>query len=459
MYRRLRFSAALFLLAGGAYGQTPPSAFVDVNVVSMRDRNTSRHQTVIIADGRIKQIGPNSTIEVPPGARKISGAHRYLLPGLIDMHAHFVRRPSPTDGEVWNFPDYAQRNEDFGLLFVANGVTTIREMNANPPAALRAADADWLGPRIYSTGPITDGDPPIWPMARIIRTAEEAAQAVASDKAAGYLGIKVYDNLPLPLYDSIVAAAAQARLDVVGHVPDAVGLAHAIASHQATIEHTDSFVLSLQPKASPSAPPADLSWHELVHRADLSKMPAFADAMRRAGTWTCPTIVVLQMDSTGGAWADDMAYLPRAYAKKLQQRYAGQSATYDEELAFALAVVSALHRGGAGLLLGSDAAKFNVVPGFSAIHELDYLIRAGLTPYEALQSGTIHAARALHAEDRLGTVEVGKQADLLLIDENPLVDVHNVAKRAGVMLRGRWLPEAELQTRLSAVRQRVQSTP
>jgi hypothetical protein len=341
-------------------------------------------------------------------------------------------------------------------LFVANGVTSVRQMHAHPVGdelIARSMTGGWLGPAIYSTGPITDGDPPEWPVARIVRTPADAVRAVLDDKAAGYVGIKVYDTLSLANYDAIIAAAAKNQLDVVGHIPDAVGLSRAIAANQWTIEHTDSFLLSLQPGEGPYAvPPPDIPWSELERRADLSKLPQFADAMRRAGIWTCPTIVVNQLYSSADTWSSELQYVPRALAAKLIKHYSGGSKhDFEQDLAFSLAVVSGLHSRGAGLLLGTDVFKMNVMPGFSALHELEYLVRAGLTPYEALQAGTVNAALALHEIDTLGTIDLGKRADLLLLKANPLANVHNVSRRAGVMLRGRWLPEGELQNRLAAV--------
>jgi imidazolonepropionase-like amidohydrolase len=104
-------------------------------------------------------------------------------------------------------------------------------------------------------------------------------------------------------------------------------------------------------------------------------------------------------------------------------------------------------------LLGSDA--FSVVPGFSAVQELEFFVRAGLTPYEALRTATVNAASALHAEAEFGTVDVGKRGDLLLLNANPLDDIGNIEQRAGVMLRGRWLPEIELRERLAEIERRA----
>jgi hypothetical protein len=192
-------------------------------------------------------------------------------------------------------------------------------------------------------------------------------------------------------------------------------------------------------------------WSELELRADFSKLPQFADAMRRAGIWTCPTIVVNQLYSSADTWSSELRYVPRALAAKLIKHYPSGSHVFEQDLSFSLAIVSGLHARGAGLLLGTDTFEMNVIPGFSALHELEYLVRAGLTPYEALQAGTVNAALALHEIETLGTIDVGKRADLLLLTANPLGNVRNVSRRVGVMLRGRWLPESELQNQLAAV--------
>jgi hypothetical protein len=454
-------STFLTLVTVAGYGKERAAApyslaIIDVTVVPMSRNELRPHQTVLIQGERIVAIGPADTVRVPGGVTRVSGSGRYLMPGLIDMHVHFLRRPTEADPEEWRYPDYAERNQDFGLLFVANGVTSVRQMHAHPVGddlMSRSSTMGWLGPRIYSTGPITDGDPPEWPIARVVKTPADAVHAVQSDKAAGYSGIKVYDALSLPLYDAVAAAAAAEGLDVVGHVPDAVGLTRAIEANQWTIEHTDSFLLSLQPGTGPYVvPPPQVRWSELERRADLAKLPRFADAMRRSGTWTCPTVVVNQMYSKATTWSEELRFVPAEISAKLIQRYSGGSNhDFDQDLAFSLAVVSGLHSRGAGILLGSDTFKLNVVPGFSALHELDYLVRAGLTPYDALRTGTVNAALALHEIDSLGTIDIGKRADLLLLSANPLLDVRNVNHRVGVLLRGRWLPESELQIRLESV--------
>ena len=183
----------------------------------------------------------------------------------------------------------------------------------------------------------------------------------------------------------------------------------------------------------------------------MKRLADYAVSLRRSGIWTCPTVVVSLFDSADYVKKDEFRYVSPAFTASLRKYWSPRP--FDEELLFALSVVKTLHEHGAGLLLGSDS--FVVVPGFSAIRELEFFVRAGLTPYEALRTGTINAARALHAESEFGTVDVGKRADLLLLEANPLGDISNIKRRSGVMLRGRWLPETELRGRLAEIERRA----
>ncbi len=190
--------------------------------------------------------------------------------------------------------------------------------------------------------------------------------------------------------------------------------------------------------------PTDLSLEEIFARADLNKLPTIAEAVAAAGSWTCPTVVQVQMDADTRNWEKERSLVPRGVV----ERYEGQMKVPPLGPAaepFALALVRALHTKGTGLLLGTDAYKRNVMPGFSLLEELGYFVKAGLSPYEAIKAGTSDAARFLNQENEFGTVAVGRRADLILLSANPLDDVSNVTKRIGVMVRGRWLSEENMQ--------------
>ena len=188
----------------------------------------------------------------------------------------------------------------------------------------------------------------------------------------------------------------------------------------------------------------DLSLEGIFARADLNKLPTIAEAVAAAGSWTCPTIVQIQWDADPRAWEKERRFVPQGVV----ERYEGQMKVPPLGPAaepFALALVRALHAKGAGLLLGTDAYKRNVLPGLSLLEELRYFVKAGLSPYEAIKAGTSDAARFLNQENEFGTVAVGRRADLILLSANPLDDVRNVTKRTGVMVRGQWLSEDKLQ--------------
>ena len=436
-----------------SFGQGASTAFVDVTVIAMDGERVSEHQTVVVRDGLIVTVGPANTVNVPIGSQSIDGRSRFLTPGLIDMHAHFLRPPNPGKQQDLDFKRYAQYNELIAFLNIANGVTSIRNMYGHPEIdrlSARIRKGELPGPTVYSTGPITDGEPPSIVGVRVVTNAEQAVVAVRDDKRHGYVGIKPYSRLTLEAYRAIVQAAAAENLPVMGHLPSAVPLEEAIHSHQASIEHAESFSGDIQPNPAEADKKTDA---ELFADADMNKMAHFAAQMRDAGVWTCPTVVVYQMDWPTGRVAAAMKYMPAELASVYRKHY--ESSKFAEsalEIDYGLNIIRALHAARAGLLAGSDAFKPNVVPGFALHEELDYFVQAGLTPYEALGAATSEPAKFLGRTDEFGTIKIGSRADLLLLGANPLKDIHNLAKRIGVMVRGKWLAEPYLQRRLEHYR-------
>lgn len=429
--------------------QSASMAFVDVTVIAMDAEELLAHQTVVTRDGVIVAVGPANAVSVPMGSKTIDGRNRYLTPGLVDMHAHFLRPPNPGKRQDLDFERYRQYNELIAFLDIANGVTSIRNMyghEAIDRLSARIQKGELPGPTVYSTGPITDGEPPSIVGVRVVTNAEQAKAAVHDDKSHGYVGIKPYSRLTLEAYRAIVLAAAAESLPVMGHLPSAVPLEEAIHSHQASIEHAESLIADIQPNPAEADKKTDT---ELFAQADMSKMAHFAAEMRDAGVWTCPTVVVYQMDWPKNRAAAAMKYMPAELASVYRKHY--ESFAFPEaslEVSYGLNIIRALHAAGAGLLAGSDAFKPNVVPGFALHEELDYFVQAGLTPYEALRAATSDPARFLGRKDEFGTIRTGSRADLLLLSANPLDDIHNLAKRIGVMVRGRWFSETYLQQRL-----------
>jgi imidazolonepropionase-like amidohydrolase len=462
-------TSGLLTFAPPLHATQRPVAFVDVTVVPMDKDEILPHQTVVVTDGRITQLATATSIKVPRNAVKVDGKGKFLMPGMADMHVHFIRAALPVESQpdppadsrhrsivpASASADHERENQAFGLLFIANGVTTVRNMWGGPAIDAFAKEVDSgraIGPHIYSTGPVTDGNPPLYLGARIVETQSQAEAAVKQDKESGYVALKVYNGLSADAYKWLVASARDQGLQVVGHVPYSIGLRGVVAARQDSIEHMDDFIAELQPESSPGA---NASWRQMVERADLSKLPMLAESIRAAGAWVCPTVVLDEVFPEDTEWRRRIALIPPA----IIARYHKMFTHWQDDAAFTrqsyqleIAIVRGLHRGGVHLLLGTDAMKLTVLPGFSLHAELQTFVAAGLTPYEAIRAGTADAALFLRQQPEFGTVAVGRRADLVLLRSSPLQDVGNVSKRVGVMANGRWYSEAELQQQLARLR-------
>jgi imidazolonepropionase-like amidohydrolase len=431
----LRRYALIFLFGLSLYAQSHAIAFVDVTVVPMDSDRLLAHSTVVVADGQIAAVGSARKIRIPKGAEKIDGHGKFLMPGLADMHVHLNARAAP---------QALLPNEDFATLFLANGVTTVRNMWGNPDVlAFRKAidEGKIVGPHIYTTGPITDGNPPSGPLMRVVETAKQADDAVADDKQDGYDGVKVYNHLSPEAYDAIVATARRVGLPVYGHVPDKVGIEKVLEARQDSIEHVYGYLDALDRDPSPG------------------KMAELVSKTVRAGTWNCVTLVFYQgaVPPSEGARLEarpSMRYLPEALLASWTGNRQLASLTPDQFSRIRLYnekrndVVRALHRGGAKILVGTDTPNAYVVPGFAVHEELRNLVNLGFTPYEALRAATSDAAEFMHSQNQWGTVRIGARADLILVEANPLENIANVSRIAGVAVAGRWIPETELKASL-----------
>jgi len=419
-------------------------AFVDVNVVPMDRERVLEHHTVLVDDGRITAVAPAADVRVPAEALRVDGRGKYLMPGLTDMHVH-----------TW------QENL---FVFIANGVTTIRIMNGSP-VGLGWRDAvergELLGPTIYTAGRYFDAP---WGESGDVtyESAEEIRPLVEEDVAAGYDFIKVYNLLPEDAYDTLVATAAEHGIPVVGHVPFAVGIPGVLAAHQASIEHLTGYIFALVRPDSPVVPDEEYRTRKQAwNYVDESRFAELAEATRDAGVWNCPTFVSLWQETlpsdeyVAHRLVPDARYLSRRARDMLPADRTPFFEGWTED-DFTLAhsglenqkrFLKALDDAGAKLLVGTDSW----FRGFSVHQELQFFVDAGLTPYETLKAATWNAAEFLGALDEFGSVAVGRRADLVLLDANPLEDVRNAARRAGVMVRGRWFPTEDLRDRLEAL--------
>lgn len=419
-----------------------PVAFVDVTVLPMDRERVLEHQTVVVRDGRIASIGPAASASIPSDALRVDGRGKFLMPGLAEMHGHVPAQAGP----------FAEATM---LLFVANGITTVRGMQGSP-YHIQLRDAiergELLGPTFRAAGPQLD--------ARRAATPAAAVAAVLEQKAAGFDLLKIQEGVSREAYDSIVATARRVGIPFGGHIPDDVGLWHALESKHGTIDHLDNFMEAVDATEFPARHLARTGVEGSTSDVDR-RIAGAAAAARAAGIAVVPTQALWQMlfipeDSATLSRRPELRYMPPATLAAWYRtiRPGGRLATDADRRAWTEKrgkILRALSDAGVPILLGTDAPQLFSVPGFSIHREMQSMVDAGMTPWQILQSGTRNIAVHFGTLAQSGTVEAGKRADLILVDANPLEDVANLQRRAGVMVRGEWLPAAELDRRLEAL--------
>lgn len=412
-----------------------PVLFSNVTVLPMHTETVIPGQDVLISNGRISSMGPAGSIQPPTGTTVINGSGKFLLPGLAEMHAHV---PPSDDLEAM---------KKVLTLFLANGVTTIRGMLGHPKhLQLRSMinNGEITGPHFITSGPSLNGN--------TVTNPQEAATKVRQQKADGYDFLKLHPGLTPDNFNAIVATAKAVQIPFAGHVSYDVGVWNAIAAGYASIDHMDGYVESLIPGLQ-QMEEAELGLFAMMagHLADSTKIPALVRALRDSHTWTVPTQCLAERwmapgtDAVTLSLAPEMKYMDAALVQKWVQdknnlrKHPKYDSTHVEQfLRLRRQLIKALQDGGAGLLLGSDAPQVFDVPGFSIHHELQYLVDAGLTPYQALHTGTVQVARFLNSSNS-GAVQPGYVADLILLDQNPLTQISNSRTISGVMIGGKWL--------------------
>lgn len=435
----LKILTLVVIVASNSYADT--TVIVNVNIVPMTSETVLPQQTVVVTDGKIIEIGNVDSVPVPKGSTVVDGTDRFLIPGLAEMHAH-VTSTAP------------YQVDRLSTLFVANGITTIRGMLGQASHLIlreQLASGEVFGPRLITSGPSLNG--------RSVSGAADASRQVREQEAAGYDFIKVHPGLSSDEFAALAGTANEIGIPYAGHVPVAAGVRRALQSNMATIDHLDGYFAALLPANSDGSGGFGGFFDVMLAKElDVDKIPSIVAATLEAGTWNVPTEVLIEqlIDDTPVAEFKRRPETQYVSAATVREWAAAKEAQFadrgvDPETA-ALAIelrrrlIFELHKAGAGLLLGSDAPQTFNVPGFSTHRELHALVAVGLTPYEALRTGTVAVAAFLDSNG--GVVAEGKDADLILLDANPLDDIRNSERIHGVMLRGRWHPAIELRARL-----------
>jgi imidazolonepropionase-like amidohydrolase len=416
------------------------------------------HRTVVVRDGRIEQVVKTEDLRgsKPEGVR-IDGKGKFLIPGFWDMHVHMA------------FGDWFPHGKEITLpLFIANGVTGVRDMGGELEVLQRwrteILAGTLIGPRMVISGPMLDGPQPRFPSSIAIKTPEDGRHTVDDLKRRGADFIKLQSLIPRDAVFAIADEARKQNIPFVGHVPDAVRASEASNSGQKSFEHLIGIFEGSSPLEDdflkgPKGPGKFLSTYDPKRAAALFALLA------KNHTWQCPTLVWERggnlIDEADFAHDARAKYVPAYWKDVTWKRFTQQivhefnADDLDTRRRFVekeLEVVNAMHRAGVPFLAGTDTPPgVYIFPGFSLHEELQRFVAAGFTPLEALQTATLNPAKFLGMEDRLGTIEKGKLADLVLLDKNPLDDIRNTQRITAVIVNGRYLSRADLDKMLAGV--------
>ena len=448
-------------------------AISDVTVIDATGAPPKPNMTVIITGDRITEIFKTGEVAIPKNAQVIDGTGKFVIPGLWDMHVHAVLGSLP---------------ETYFPMFIANGVTGVRDMAADL-GLLRQLRKDInegkrVGPRMIA-GQMVDGPMPVWPGLPISISDEVSArQTAASVRDRGADFIKVYSLIPRPAYFALADEAKKRGITFAGHVPVSVSAFEVSDAGQKSIEHLEGILRScsaIEPELRKTIEEAvkdakdTRQMREAVVRAlnetEFRAMETYSQEKAAAlfarfaanGTWQAPNLVVHR----AAAFMDDkdftndprLKYVHRDIRDswknqddfRLKNRTAESTARHRMLFQKQLELVLAMHRAGVKLLAATDALVWYVIPGFSLHDELELFVKAGLNPMEALQTATRNPAIYLGLIDMVGTVEKGKQADLVLLEASPLENISNTKRISAVIVGGRLIPKVSLEKMLTDV--------
>jgi imidazolonepropionase-like amidohydrolase len=476
LLRRVLFVGLLSLLAAvsstGAGVKSGKLAVTHVNVVDTASGTVKSDQTIVVTDGKIASIVPAAEFRPEPGTRVVEAHGKFLIPGLWDMHVHIAGLSADPK---WS--------KDVILpLLTAMGITGVRDMggdlNVLQQWRREIESGKLLGPHIVTGGPMLVSGGKRTPEQIPIKTPEQAREVVKSLKQQGADFIKVID---LPSREAFFAVADEAKrqnLPFVGHVPAVVSASEASDAGMRSIEHVVYSNLEMDcaakedelrqaERAARAAHEEGVSarvLQEAMKSYDPAKAAALWERFARNGTWLVPTLVSIEilsrhnMDPATQANDPLLQYVPDSLRKQWDPRAPGNKFSPEEQQWWTQQYVNdekltaAMIQGRVPLMAGSDSLDRYVFPGFALHRELQLLRQAGMTPLETLQAATRNPAKFLGREQESGTIVENAQADLVLLEGNPLENISNTTKIFAVVRDGVLLDRAALDELLNRAR-------
>lgn len=446
--------------------------FTNVNIVNVRTGKIVPNMTVVAIDGKIEGIAKVALIGRGRNMQVINASGKYLMPGLWDMHAHSAGGPAKPWSEKVILP-----------LYIANGITGIRDMGGDlellEDRRSRIESGGLVGPNIVLGGPFLDGGKP-QDYTIPVNTPEEGRKTVDELKSRGVDFIKVLSGIPREAYFAVAEEARRQKIPFAGHVPREVSAGEASAAGQHSIEHAADVMLACSSKetelrsklidavAKDDGAAYTAAGLDILATYDPAKARSLFTQFARNGTWQVPTLV--WWDTTARLRSPELATDPRLRYLPSAARKSWNQGTFQEQItpehAAALQKTAAryselardMHAAGVPFLVGTDSPNPFVFPGFSLHEELQSLVKSGFTPAEALYAATLAPMEFLRRSDR-GVVEKGHVADLVLLNANPLEDIRNTEKIAGVALRGRYFSREDLDKMLAQAEAAAQAEP
>jgi imidazolonepropionase-like amidohydrolase len=464
------FTVFLFLLPLCCFGQNGILVIKNASIIDVINNKVVRDKVVVIEGNRI--ISVDSRASIPKQAMIIDAKGKYLIPGLWDMHTHSLRKG---------------RIEYFFPLFIANGVTGIRDMASDMSLdeimTIRndIEKQTIIGPRLYCvTGRVLDGPPqPDTALFTYPADTGAAKRIVQSYKKQGAGFIKVYNMLAKDIYLAIASESKKNDIPFAGHVPFSVTATEASNVGQRSIEHLSG--LHISSSSNEAELRADLAKSQSTNFVQSNKkstevnfnaaqnynkekaLVLFSTFVRNE-TWQCPTLRNLQIVTTHADLDrlmndDRIKYFPDSLKENWKRvvllRKTGDSLQRAIYFKQCLRLVAEMQQAGVKILAGTDLSNNFLMPGFSLHDELALMVEAGLSPFESLQTATINPAKFLNREKELGSIESGKIADLILLDDNPLKNIGNTKKIYAVIVNGKLLNRTDLDTLLTRVEEDV----
>jgi imidazolonepropionase-like amidohydrolase len=386
---------------------------------------------VVIRKGRILAVGPRSKVRIPKHANIVDAHGKTILPGLWDMHAHFEQ-------------------VEWGPIYLAAGVTTVRDCGNEIEFITAVRDAitkgRGLGPRLLLAG-IVDGTGPLTIGVERVDTPEQARMWTDRYHAAGFQQMKIYSSVKLEELKIVADEAHRLGMTVTGHVPEGLNAYQTIEAGQDQINHIE-FIADIMHSPYPS----EMSRIEKMKAtanldldsADAQKALLF---LKEHHTVVDPTMALFEFYTATTAkppatFEPGVNKVAPELAEQLTDVAPPTERSEIDEKVFEkeLAIVGALHRAGIPVVAGTD----QTVPGHSLHREIELYVQAGFTPLEAIQAATIVPARAMGLDKESGTIENAKRGDLILVNGNPLDDIHNIRNVEYVITGGTIYHTAEL---------------